>query len=505
MSFNFDIATFLLHCEELGFAHRYGEPELRISSEGQDLFIISDLHLAAGRQGDGKYAATEKFFSDASFQRFLRYAEKIGTDKRAVLIINGDFIDFLRITDYPEQAAEFEEWETLLRRLGIPKAVGELRSSISKKEKKYGLKTDDYKSIWKLSVAVRGHPAFFDALALWLHAGHRLVIVKGNHDLEWFWPGVRNCLRLILAERLARPRVKDISQVLRGIVFPNTIFADSSVLIDDELYIEHGHTYDKYSHVVGPVLRKNQRELNIPFGSFFNRYLLNCIELYYPFIDNVRPRENLLPLLIREHFFLALRIFFQHIPFLLKLIPKRYFRYMFARFLLYTLPIIVLIGWATISILSEPQLGASATKLIKLFSSRFVGWALNPLKSFLWPALSYFFSRIVAYFQLKEPDSLAGIAQKLFSSQGSYRFIAFGHTHNPDQFKRNGRCFYNTGTWIPIVEISSGAIRHDKTYTFLHLSHDLSGKIAPSDLYQWNDDAERADKAVLVTRMGEEC
>src|SRR2546427_1927017 len=51
-----------------------------------------------------------------------------------------------------------------------------------------------------------------------------------------------------------------------------------------------------------PVL-KGGLELNLPFGSFFNRYLLNRIELVFPYLDNVRPRQNLLPMLFEKDFF----------------------------------------------------------------------------------------------------------------------------------------------------------------------------------------------------------
>jgi UDP-2,3-diacylglucosamine pyrophosphatase LpxH len=51
-------------------------------------------------------------------------------------------------------------------------------------KKECGLETDDYKSIYKLIQIRKGHTTFFNALAEWLHDGNKLLIVKGNHDLE---------------------------------------------------------------------------------------------------------------------------------------------------------------------------------------------------------------------------------------------------------------------------------------------------------------------------------
>ena len=41
------------------------------------------------------------FFADDSFKRFLDYANGIKETKNALLVINGDIFDFLRITEFP--------------------------------------------------------------------------------------------------------------------------------------------------------------------------------------------------------------------------------------------------------------------------------------------------------------------------------------------------------------------------------------------------------------------
>ena len=79
-----------------------------------------------------------------------------------------------------------------------------------------------------------------------------------------------------------------------------------------------------------------------------------------------------------------------------------------------------------------------------------------------------------------------------------------GHTHNPGQylFDKDKR-FYNTGTWIPIIETSTADIREDKTYSFLHLIRDENNKLVPAGtglLQRWNDDGGRQENLVLVKR-----
>jgi hypothetical protein len=351
--------------------------------------------------------------------------------------------------------------------------------------------------VWRLLVISDGHTPFFDALATWLVRGHRLLVVKGNHDLEWFWPEVRATLRLLLARRIARHSEVGVAGVIREVIAERVHFADHGVTIDGDVYLEHGHRFDKYASVVGPPALRDD-ELNIPFGSFFNRYLLNRVELAYPFIDNVRPRENLLPVLIRERFSLAFKLIVYHVPFLLRMIPKRYYRYMFERFAVTLLAIAVPLGlvvwleWPVIQV----ALGAATAPPGGLRAT-----ALSAIRDALLLVLSYVFARVVAYFQLVEPSSLAKEGKAVLAARPQSRVVTFGHTHEPDQVRVGERWFFNTGTWIPIVEASSAAIRHDRTYTYLHLYRE-AGDVKGA-LRRWNDDAGRGDPAVVVHRPEE--
>lgn len=469
---------------------------VRISSNKRDIFIVSDLHLGPGKDHDGLYNGLENFFFDQSFQRFLKHAEKHRQGQSSVLVINGDFIDFLRIVNTPVSDQEFEEWRRALERLGMVKTHDELATSVSSKERTYGFKTDEYKSIWRLSMAMKGHEEFMTGLAEWLISGNSLVIVKGNHDLEWFWPGVRAHFRLGLTDRMRAIKGKNGVLLNNNIDSPRLIFSDRAVEIDSLIYIEHGHQYDRYGHVVGPALLKNGKELNLPFGSFLNRYLINQIELIYPFIDNVRPRESLLPMLFREHFFLGCRVFIQHLPLVIKTIPKAYYRYMAHRILPYILPFAFVLGLLVVSI---AEIGQGTVKSITdLYSTTIGGFLLDPIKLIIWTFISYIVTRIVAYFQLIEPGSLSGNAKNFFNNSNKFRYLVFGHTHTPDQ-KTWAPCrYWNSGTWIPMIEVSNAQVRLDKTFTFVHFAAGSDGTLMPHDLQRWNDDAGRAEPMSII-------
>jgi hypothetical protein len=307
---------------------------------------------------------------------------------------------------------------------------------------------------------------------------------------------VRDALRLSLAERIAGTGAGDeaIAEAIRDAIAPRVTFVDHSLVFDGVFYLEHGHRFDKFSHVLkGPTLPGGE-ELNLPFGSFFNRYLINKIELDLPFVDNVRPRENLLPLLVRERFPLAVRLLFKHLPLMVKLIPKFYVWYMLRNvvitFLAIATPIAIVVAFEW----KEIQIAIGAASAVSQNTA--VDWIARVLRDAGAFVLSYVFARLVAYFQLVEPDSLAAEARRVFREKREYKLITFGHTHDPDQTEAKGRWFFNTGTWIPIIETSSAAIRHDRTYTFLHVDRDGEGAFL-GRLLRWNDDAGRPEPALV--------
>jgi UDP-2,3-diacylglucosamine pyrophosphatase LpxH len=470
----------------------YGQPQIDMESGGKDIVVISDLHLASGCNPNGNYGGTENFFSDESFVRFLQYLTAGEEDKKKILIINGDFIDFLRVLDYPSTTTDFEKWEKILKSIGISKPVQELRNSITKKEKDYGLKTNDYKSVYKLYVSVNGHRKLFEQIALWVRHGNQLVIVKGNHDLEWYWPAVQDYLRCCLAQFIAADDNANSYDDIINQTTSNVLFIDNSVVIDGKIHIEHGHIYENITSVTGAATLNNNTELNLPFGSFFNRYLVNRLEVAYPFLDNVRPTQKILPLLIRERFPLALKVLFKYIPFTLLIIPKKMywqaFKYLFDVIVIIILPVAITgyAIWVNRGIFEQGGNGS--------FFSRQI---FSVLKNFGFLFLSYIFGRLLSMARLSAPKSLFPFAKSVFEKSAGIQIVTFGHSHTPQQFQNDGRWYYNTGTWMPVYDISMADVRLDKTFTYLFIQQDNIGNIKGQQLLRWNDDALRPELMIL--------
>ena len=480
----------------------YGQSEIEFNSAGNDLFVISDLHMAGGLNGNNNYTGTENFFADYSLVRFLNHLQKKAGDKKTVLIINGDFVDFLRVTNMPETEKDFQEWKNSLEAIGLKKSVEELRNSIVAKEKKFGLRTNDYKSVYKLEICASGHPALFARLAQWLDDGNTLIITKGNHDLEWFWKPVRDALRMIFAKHISSASGESINSVLTKKIFPNTFFVDDKLIVDDDIYIEHGHRYENFCWPgENPIIVTG--ELNLPFGSFLNRYLINYIELAYPYIDNVRPGSNILPVLIREKFFTAIKVLFYYLPFSMQLAVKNQgkqaLRYLWHFILVIVLPVLVTSLAVYLSIYLN---SSSVTSGVASKPAFIVQQILDVVKNFAFLSLSYFFGRLLIKLKVSAPSEIFSNAKKIFEAPGNnYKLITFGHTHDPQQEKyADGKWYFNTGTWIPVFELDAADVRLDKTYTFLHIQRSESSKEISAQLMRWNDDALRSEPLVLIDR-----
>jgi UDP-2,3-diacylglucosamine pyrophosphatase LpxH len=472
----------------------YASPLQRMRSTGGSILVLSDFHLGAGLNHSDNYTGTENFIADQSFKRLLNFLDNTADGKRNTLVINGDLVDFLRISAIPETDEEIASWQTQLALLGVLKSPEELKQSINKRERKFGLQTNDYKSVWKLMVAARGHRAVFSSLATWLQNGHQIIMLKGNHDLEVFWKLVRDAFKLEFCKAIDSMDSRGLQAIADEIVGPNLAFCDHALIIDETMYFEHGHRFERFTAVDGSPTLTNKLELNLPFGSFFNRYLINKIELAYPYVDNIRPRQNILSILIRERFPLAVKLLFCYLPLTIRVIPKKLYRYAFY-FLLQFLAIIVLpLAITAFAIFKTIHIGNIKTTGIW-------GMILPVLKDLVFLSLSYFIGRIMSSLQLSSPSSFAPFTKDILEQYPGLRVVSFGHTHNPEKLtNENESSYYNTGTWIPVFEASAADLRIDKTYTILCIGPEQDNNHRKAELVRWNDDACRLDSLPLMER-----
>jgi len=225
---------------------------------GQKLkFILSDLHLGAGYAGQDNQL--EDFIADMELVKFLHSIQHECDHEQleVELIINGDFFEFLQVP----AVENYDPAQTYPRELYLD--------------------SSEQASVQRLNIIAQGHPEVFDALSDFMYVEHpqrRITIIKGNHDVNLFWPRVKSRLREILGASGTRASL--------------LLFADEFVS-REKIYVEHGHQraekINAYRDFFNPRSPDDPGQLHYPAGSCFVIECFNKIEPQHWFVDHLKP------------------------------------------------------------------------------------------------------------------------------------------------------------------------------------------------------------------------
>jgi UDP-2,3-diacylglucosamine pyrophosphatase LpxH len=230
-----------------------------MSEPGLHTIVLSDVHLSDAELGQPgrslwKRYKRPKFFIDQSFRRLLQYLQSEIKNEKIELVLNGDIFDFDSVMRLPLHT----------------------RFHISWLERKRGLNPEEEKSRFKMEVILGDHSGWVQALREFIHNGHSVVFVIGNHDIELHWPMVQKELLKALAlteEQEKQVRVCEFFYISNG-----------------DTAIEHGNQYDDYCVVANPIhplIKKGKRiQVRIPFGNITGRYMTNGMGLFNPHVES---------------------------------------------------------------------------------------------------------------------------------------------------------------------------------------------------------------------------
>lgn len=459
-----------------------------------EILVASDLHLGRGRQPDTRrFVRTENFVSDQAFGRWLR---AMHPDETKLLILNGDTFDFIRICNCPGLPEEFDKWSSLLARLGVARSPKQLRADISKSERRYGLQTEDYKCVWKLLQIAQGHEEFFGALAQWVKDGGSLLMVKGNHDLELYWPLVRRAFCAFLEDHGASKEA----------IAQRVFYCDSSICIGN-VYIEHGHQYDSQQKIKdGPTLPHRPSELNLPLATFVARYLVNPLEKLEPFLGSIRPTERILWIILRRYPIAGITVLSHSLRFIRRAAQVSRIRDSFWFVIYFATVALPLVTFAFVAfvVLYPP--------VREMMTGGNLKWAfflgvVGILAPYIAAALREFFFWLS---DRRRPP----IGEDEFA-QGGYQTIrtmsfppaktiyaVMGHTHDQDVQclpDINGAkiLYLNTGAWIPVWPEDRPDLAGQVLYPFVHFK--LHSAVEYHHCYsEWKDDRGHPAEAYIL-------
>ncbi len=225
---------------------------------GKLKIVVSDFHLGAGPLDIGENPL-EDFIADEAFAHFLEAlcAESNRDNKEVELIINGDFFEFLQVP----AVDEFDPQRTY-----PPEAYYDSSQAAS---------------IKRLDLIAAGHPIVFGALADFIQVKaprRRMTLIKGNHDVNLFWPGVKQRLREVLGAT--------------GQSASMLLFAEKYVSREG-IYVEHGHQYaerlSRWDNFDDPRDQNNHDQLFYPPGSRLVIDFFNSVERDRAWADSLKP------------------------------------------------------------------------------------------------------------------------------------------------------------------------------------------------------------------------
>lgn len=217
--------------------------------------VLSDLHLCEAEPVHPKFPLwkkykTRQFFFDDKLKALLSDMLVWSQGEKIELILNGDIFDFDSVTSLPQNPL----------------------FKISRLERQRGLFPREERSLYKIQRILQDHMEFCQALREFLSAGHQIIFITGNHDLELHYPLVQKRIREFLGDSENKIR-----------------FADWFYISNTDTLIEHGNQFDPYCVCEDPinpfVMGYNFRTMRLPFGNLACRYLVNGMGFFNPHVD----------------------------------------------------------------------------------------------------------------------------------------------------------------------------------------------------------------------------
>ncbi len=215
--------------------------------------LLSDIHLGADLVHHVRPRSEHGFSVHASpidrrlSALFDHYGRADGEPVRFVIV--GDFVDFIG--------------------MALP-APADRTVALTAEERRHGLGSTKEHAVIKVQAVAERHAPVFAAIARALIAGHELVVVRGNHDVEWHWGRARRAFVSALAAH-ARSQ-HEVRIIERAVTFHDWFY-----YVKDVLFVEHGHEYDpmcSFGDPLLPLCARDPSRMRLTPSNVLNRYVV---------------------------------------------------------------------------------------------------------------------------------------------------------------------------------------------------------------------------------------
>jgi UDP-2,3-diacylglucosamine pyrophosphatase LpxH len=219
-------------------------------SEAYDYLVLSDVHLGSDLVPHVRPWARDSWLNDAPevdarlaglLAHYAARAERCA--RQLCLIVAGDFLDLVGVS--------------------LSADVRSTKTRLTREEQRHGLGSAHDHVVQKIEAIAARHVRAFAALSDFIARGHRLVVVRGNHDIELHWRAAQRALISTLSRHATDEETRH--QIENRVMICPWFFA-----VDGLLYVEHGHEFDAMCAYGDPLLptcpRDSRRIRQSPFA-----------------------------------------------------------------------------------------------------------------------------------------------------------------------------------------------------------------------------------------------
>jgi UDP-2,3-diacylglucosamine pyrophosphatase LpxH len=222
--------------------------------------LFSDVHLGADLVQHARPWTVSRLRDVLRVDRELsamldHYRERSEVGRPWTLIIAGDLVDFMGMSIAPHDGAELE-------------------TPLNAEEHMHGLGSARDHAEHKMHAVAKRHDLVFKKLAQFVGDGHSLVLIRGNHDVDFYWETARNAFVRALVERADDAAASDEA---RAAFAARVEFRHWFYYVEGLLYVEHGHQYDEtcaYPNLLSPVSPYDRRRITYSFSDILMRYVV---------------------------------------------------------------------------------------------------------------------------------------------------------------------------------------------------------------------------------------
>jgi UDP-2,3-diacylglucosamine pyrophosphatase LpxH len=233
---------------------------VRPASSHPNYLLFSDVHLGADLVQHARPWTVGRLRRVLQIDRELssmldHYREQADPERPWTLVIAGDLVDFVGMSIAPLSGQELE-------------------TPLTAEERTHGLGGARDHALYKMRAAANRHDLVFKKLADFVLAGHSLVLVRGNHDVDFYWETARSAFVQALVDRAAHALADDGARI----TFEARVeFRHWFYYVENFLYVEHGHQYDEtcsHAHWLSPLSPRDPSRIAYSFSDILMRYIV---------------------------------------------------------------------------------------------------------------------------------------------------------------------------------------------------------------------------------------